>query len=162
MALRRPTWASPTTRSPASRGGAPVGQCHRSPRLVRPRAVQGDKSRGIPDARRREEDFGRRRRENCSSGLKIRYHLEDLSQRVRRGDHECCGRFRSRHNGTVHRDGAVKLPSERRLVFNVTGYRELVEAELYDETAAANISRLPLSWCPTQHVLADVPTKRVD
>jgi hypothetical protein len=63
---------------------------------------------------------------------------------------------------TIHKDGAVKLPSERRLVLDLIGLRELMEEETQEHGGAAERSRMPLLWVPTQGMIADGVTKRMD
>ena len=74
-----------------------------------------------------------------------------------RGVTDCASLF-----DTVHKDGSVKLPSERRLVLDLIGLRDMLRDEVCEEEGAAERSKLPLSWAPTAHMEADGLTKRMD
>ena len=59
---------------------------------------------------------------------------------------------------TVHREGALKLPSERRLALDVAALREMVNAKA-PETNKRSLFGLPFRWVPTAQLLADSLTK---
>ena len=62
---------------------------------------------------------------------------------------------------TIHREGSVKLPAERRLVLDLIGFREgLAEEIAHLVIGVAEASKLPLSWVPTAEQLGDGLTKR--
>ena len=62
---------------------------------------------------------------------------------------------------TIHKDGAVSLPSGRRLLLDLVGYRELMQEEIkHMDVADDQVSQLPLSWVPTTEMLADELTKK--
>ena len=64
---------------------------------------------------------------------------------------------------TIHKDGAFKLPAERRLVLDLIGYRQDLQLEIHSLVVGpAERSRLPLAWLPTSFMLADCLTKRMD
>jgi hypothetical protein len=65
----------------------------------------------------------------------------------------------------IHRDGAFKAPSEKRLIMDLAAIREMLGQECpvlrlpgRAETGKPRES-LPLLWIPTQHMLADALTK---
>ena len=63
----------------------------------------------------------------------------------------------------MHKDGYSKLPSERRLLFDLIGLKESLEEEVSHEFVADDQrSTLPLFWVPTDQQLGDQFTKRSD
>ena len=58
----------------------------------------------------------------------------------------------------VHRDGVLKLPSEKRLGLEVASLREMVSEEAGD-IDPTKLHALPLRWVPTEFQLADCLTK---
>ena len=64
---------------------------------------------------------------------------------------------------TMHKDGFSRLPSERRLLLDLVGLREMLEEEIQARCVADDArSQLPLYWVPTQEQLGDQFTKRSD
>ena len=63
---------------------------------------------------------------------------------------------------TIHKDGTVKLPSERRLVLDLIGFRELLREEVVDPEGAAGSCKMPFLWVPTGHMEVDGLTKKMD
>ena len=61
----------------------------------------------------------------------------------------------------VHRDGVLKLPSEKRLGLEVASLREMVTEEAGD-IDPTKLHALPFRWVPTEFQLADCLTKGMD
>ena len=59
---------------------------------------------------------------------------------------------------TVHRDGPLKLPSERRLALDVAALREAIRQERPNHNEK-ELYQLPMRWVPTRFQLADCLTK---
>ena len=64
---------------------------------------------------------------------------------------------------TIHKDGASKLPAEKRLVMDLVSLREGLQDEIAHLSIPDDgVSQLPLSWVPTDEQLADELTKKSD
>ena len=62
---------------------------------------------------------------------------------------------------TIHREGSVRLPSERRLALDLTAIREAYKQET-PEGPVCRSGRAPLRWVPTKYMPADSLTKICD
>ena len=63
----------------------------------------------------------------------------------------------------IHKDGASKLPAEKRLVMDLVSLREGLQDEIAHVAVADDqVSQLPFSWVPTTEQLADELTKKSD
>lgn len=60
---------------------------------------------------------------------------------------------------TIH---AVHLPTESRLVLDLSGVKGMLQEESPEVETAAGRSALPFAWCPTGYILADALTGRMD
>ena len=63
---------------------------------------------------------------------------------------------------TVHRDGCVKLPTEKRLAIEVAAMKEMVRAEAAPSLECTKLFGLPMKWVPTAVQWADCLTKEMD
>jgi hypothetical protein len=62
---------------------------------------------------------------------------------------------------TIHKDGATKLPAEKRLVMDLVSLREGLQDEIEHLAIADDqVSQLPFSWVPTTEQLADELTNK--
>ena len=62
---------------------------------------------------------------------------------------------------TVHRDGFLKLPTEKRLNLDVAALKDMIHKEIAQKDPTA-LHAVPLCWVPTEHMLADCLTKAMD
>ena len=63
---------------------------------------------------------------------------------------------------TDHREGTIKLPSEKRLGLDVASLKEMLKAEVDVDAPPTKMGTIPILWVPTKHQLADVLTKAMD
>ena len=59
---------------------------------------------------------------------------------------------------TMHREGAAKAPSEKRLCVDLAALRQMYEHEVTDSDPL-KVGTVPLVWVPTAEMLADPMTK---